>query len=278
MKATKNAIMIFLYLFFSILIAGDQLIEEKTHVIDEKTLPISNPITLTILYDNYIFLENTRADWGFSCLVEGTEKTILFDTGTKPEILWHNINLLKKDMKNIDIIVLSHDHLDHTGGLWSVLEKNSHVTVFIPAVFPQEFFDKVKKTGAQVVKVTDSVNICNGVYTTGQMGTDIPEQGLILYTLKGVVLITGCSHPGIVRMLEHTKEITQKDIYLSLGGYHLMRHSDEQVEKIIKKFQNMGVFNCGATHCTGDRVIDMFKKAYGDHYVEMGAGRVIQIN
>ena len=77
----------------------------------------NNPdgIRVTVLYDNYIHAEGTRADWGFSCLVEGMEKTILFDTGTRPDVLWHNIGKLNIDISRIEQIVLSHEHGDHTG-------------------------------------------------------------------------------------------------------------------------------------------------------------------
>ena len=72
---------------------------------------------VTILYDNYVYTESTKADLGFACLIEGAEKTILLDTGTKPDILWYNIKTLDVDVSELDQIVLSHIHGDHTGGL-----------------------------------------------------------------------------------------------------------------------------------------------------------------
>ncbi len=278
MRSGKKTVPVLLFILISPLFACDKLVQDIIDIVDEKMSPIPNPVSLTILYDNYRYVHRTRTNWGFSCLVEGAEKTILFDTGYRPEVLWHNINFMEKDVHGIDIIVLSHNHSDHVGGLMSILEKNANVTVYIPSAFPQEFFNDVEKTGARVVKVTGPAIICNGVYTTGQMGQDIPEQGMVLDTIRGLVLISGCSHPGIVEMLEQAMAITEKDVYLSLGGYHLLRHSNKEAAKIVQKFKNLGVSKCGATHCTGDHVIDMFKEAYGDDYIDMGTGRTIHID
>ncbi|MDH4258456.1 MAG: MBL fold metallo-hydrolase, partial [Candidatus Aminicenantes bacterium] len=154
-----------------------------------------SPITITILYDNYMFTEGTQTDWGFSCLIKGTEKTILFDTGTNPDILMHNIKTLGVNPKEVELVVLSHIHGDHTGGLSSFLKENNKVSVYVPISFPDDFKKGVENTGAKIVSVDKPVAICKGVLTTGEMGTTIKEQGVILDTEKGLVFITGCAHP-----------------------------------------------------------------------------------
>jgi 7,8-dihydropterin-6-yl-methyl-4-(beta-D-ribofuranosyl)aminobenzene 5'-phosphate synthase len=116
------------------------------------------------------------------------------------------------------------------------------------------------------------------VRTTGAMGDKIIEQSLILDTPQGLVLITGCAHPGIVSILQRTQALMNKEIYLVLGGFHLLQHTDEQVKSIIDAFKSMGVRYCGATHCTGDKAIAAFREAYGDHFVELGAGRTIRLS
>ena len=85
---------------------------------------VKDGIKVTILYDNYAYSEGTKTDWGFSCLIEGTEKKILFDTGTKSDILFHNIKKLKANMKDVELVVISHNHYDHTGGLSRFLQEN----------------------------------------------------------------------------------------------------------------------------------------------------------
>ncbi len=235
------------------------------------------PIKMTIFYDNYVYTEGTKSAWGFSCLIEGMEKTILFDTGAKPEVLMHNVNQLKVDLKKVDQVVISHDHWDHTGGLFTVLEKKTNIPVYLPYSFPYDFVRKVEKAKATVVPVNKPVEICKNVFLTGEMGDQIKEQSMILNTAHGLVVVTGCSHQGIVNIVKKAKEILNKDVYLVFGGFHLMGHSEEQVKSIIREFKQLGVKKCGPTHCTGDKPIQMFKEAYGDNYVKIGTGRVLEV-
>jgi 7,8-dihydropterin-6-yl-methyl-4-(beta-D-ribofuranosyl)aminobenzene 5'-phosphate synthase len=236
----------------------------------------TNPIQMTVLYDNYVADDKTKAEWGFSCLIQGTAKTILFDTGGNPDTFRHNVQNLAVDLNAADSIVLSHEHWDHVGGLPVVLETNTNAPIYIPIGFPYDFIRKVESAGARPVPVNEAVAICDHVYLTGQMGTSIKEQSLIVNTPAGLVIVTGCSHQGIVNIVKKAKELLNRDIYLVFGGFHLMGHSEEQVNSIIKNFKELGVQKCGATHCTGDRAIQQFKDAYGDDYVEIGSGRILR--
>ena len=236
------------------------------------------PLRLTVLYDNYLHKEGTKADWGFSCLIEGTEKTILFDTGTQPEILRHNVGVLGIDLKKVDQIVISHGHGDHTGGLPVVLELNPNLTVFFPVSFPAEFGRRVENFGAIAKAVDSPLEICRNVYLTGEMGDEIKEQSLIIDTAKGLVIVTGCSHQGIVNILKRAREIRDRPIYLVFGGFHLGNKTDAEMQEILAGFRELKVEKCGATHCTGNPQIAMFKKAFGENYVPMGTGRVIEVS
>jgi 7,8-dihydropterin-6-yl-methyl-4-(beta-D-ribofuranosyl)aminobenzene 5'-phosphate synthase len=237
----------------------------------------SGEIKLTILYDNYIAAEGTKTDWGFSCLIEGTEKTILFDTGTKSDILLHNIKKLNVDIGKIEQIVLSHEHGDHTGGLFSILEKKSDAPVYIPASFSDAFVNKVKNAGATAIRVDMPMKLCENVHLTGEVKGPANEHAVIIDTSKGLVVITGCAHPGIARIVKKARDQLEKDVYFVLGGFHLMDKSENQINDIIQQFKAAGVIKCGATHCTGDEQIKMFSKAYGKNYVEMGVGRIITL-
>jgi 7,8-dihydropterin-6-yl-methyl-4-(beta-D-ribofuranosyl)aminobenzene 5'-phosphate synthase len=234
-------------------------------------------LTFTILYDNYMAREGTKSDWGFSCLVEGAERTILFDTGTKPEVLIGNIEALGVDLTKVDLVVLSHAHEDHTGGLPAVLARNSRVEVLFPVSFGADFAARVAKAGAAARTVDKPVEICRNVFLTGEMGDRIKEMSLVLDTPGGLVVVTGCSHPGIVDILKRAKEIRNKPIRLVFGGFHLGNTPDAEVQTIIAAFKELGVERCGATHCTGDRPIALFQAAFGDRYQPVGTGRVIEV-
>jgi 7,8-dihydropterin-6-yl-methyl-4-(beta-D-ribofuranosyl)aminobenzene 5'-phosphate synthase len=238
---------------------------------------MDTPLKFTILYDNYLHEQGTKPDWGFSCLIEGTEKTILFDTGTQPEILLHNVDHLGIDLKKVEQIVISHDHHDHIGGLPKVLDRNHDVSVYLPVSFAYEIVRSVETKKAKVVSVDEPVEICPNVYSTGEMGVQIKEQSLIINTKRGLIIVTGCSHQGIVNILKRAKKLFNRPIYLVFGGFHLGGMADAKVEAIIQDFKEIGVEKCGATHCTGDRPIALFKKAFGDNYVPMGTGRILEI-
>ena len=104
------------------------------------------------------------------------------------------------------------------------------------------------------------------------------EQALAINANKGLIIICGCAHPGILKIITKFKEILNKDIYLVLGGFHLMNNTDQEVREIINQMKELGVKKCGASHCTGYQQIQALKKEFGDNYVPLGVGNVININ
>ncbi|PIP11895.1 MAG: MBL fold metallo-hydrolase, partial [bacterium (Candidatus Stahlbacteria) CG23_combo_of_CG06-09_8_20_14_all_40_9] len=121
----------------------------------------------TIVYNNVPYNENLTTAWGFSCLIDLKDKNLLFDTGGDGSILLDNMRKLKTDPKNINIVVLSHIHSDHTGGLWSFLEQNNDVVVYLPASFPEDFKKRIRETGARFISVQTHTKIYENVYSTG---------------------------------------------------------------------------------------------------------------
>lgn len=234
-------------------------------------------VTVKCVYDNYVFAEGFKTDWGFGCVLEGTEKTILFDAGTKGDLLLENFEKMGLDPQSPKVVALSHNHGDHTGGLAAFLAKNHDVSVYLPASFPREFVQKVQAAGAKVVLVTEPVEICKNVFLTGEMGDKIKEHGLILDTSRGLVLITGCAHPGIVAMTKRAKEHLEKDVVLVLGGFHLNRLSETQAKVIVDRLKELGVEKAGPTHCTGKTAIAAFEEAFGENFLRMGVGKTFVI-
>lgn len=234
-------------------------------------------ITFTVIYDNTSISPEYKGDWGFACLIEGLDKTILFDTGTKPDIFRGNLKKLNIDLNDVDIIVISHNHGDHTGGLPVVLEKRKDLPVYIPTSVEDDFISQYPEFNNHSLGVDKPMELCEGALLTGEMGDRIKEQSLIIETSKGLVVVCGCSHQGISNTLAKTKELSEQPIHLVFGGLHLVQHSKKQVNEIIEDFKKAEVQFCGATHCTGEDAIRMFADAYGDHYVTIGSGKKIVI-
>ncbi len=233
--------------------------------------------TATIIYDNYVHTEGLRADWGFACLIRGAEETILFDTGMNGQLLLENMAKLALEPGDVDVVVISHFHGDHIGGVEAFLERNPNVTVYAPAPRQEAFAQQVRAQGAQVIWVDKPLALCRDVYLTGTMGEGIIEQSLILDTEEGSVVITGCSHPGIVEILRKTREILDRPIYMAFGGFHLSGHSEAQLRTVIEQFKELGVARAGPSHCTGDQAIAEFRQAYGDRFLALGVGRVVEM-
>jgi 7,8-dihydropterin-6-yl-methyl-4-(beta-D-ribofuranosyl)aminobenzene 5'-phosphate synthase len=236
-------------------------------------------VTITILYDNYAFNQKAKAGWGFSSFIQGLEKTVLFDAGGGGDTLSRNAELLLSvQLSNVDLVVLSHDHWDHTGGLSKALGSGSKALVYFGNSFSEATEQKVRITGATVVQGADPVKPLPTIQTTGEMQGEVNEQALIISVDSGLVVITGCSHPGVIQILERAKQVLHKNIYMVLGGFHWLEFPDSTVNLLIKEMKDMGVRKCGATHCTGERAIALIKKAFGSDFVEMGVGRVITLS
>lgn len=279
MKLTNNLIIMVLFSYISIsAFPRSFTVVPNPASLQSNEEATEDSIKITILYDNYIFAQGTQADWGFSCLIENTEKTILFDTGTDPDILIKNVNVLNKDLSKIDIIVISHNHRDHTGGLFEVLKMSENINVYLPYSTPSTYINKVEKTGVALFSEKDSIQLCVNCYLTGELGDNIKEQSLILDTKNGLVVITGCSHPGIVNIVRKSKELLGKEVYMVFGGFHLMSHSSDMINDIITELKYLGVKKVGPTHCSGDEAIHLFKQAFGKDFIQMGTGQVIKIS
>jgi 7,8-dihydropterin-6-yl-methyl-4-(beta-D-ribofuranosyl)aminobenzene 5'-phosphate synthase len=239
---------------------------------------ITSPVTVTVIYDNYVHTEGMTPDWGYSIVIEGLDKTVLFDTGTRPEIFRSNFLKTGIDAGSIDLLVFSHEHPDHVGGLSAFSAMKTGIPVVIPHSFTGSVISSVVNAGYHPLLIRDAAMICSNLYTSGEFDYQIAEQCLVLDTREGLVVMTGCAHPGIVSMLREIKKTFNKDIVTVFGGFHLMDKSKSEVEEIITGMKSLGVVRCGATHCTGDMQIRMFRDAFGENYFELGAGNKIFIN
>ena len=237
----------------------------------------SKTLTITVVYDNNAYDPRLKTAWGFSCLIEYRGQVILFDTGGDSPTLLANMATLDIDPSRIEAVVLSHNHGDHTGGLSGLLPMaGDGLTVFVPQSFPARFKDTVR-TSAQLVEVTEPGDIGEEVYTTGELGTGIIEQSLVVRTDEGLVVVTGCAHPGIVEVVRRAKALSGDEVYLVLGGFHLGGKSRREIERVISEFRRLGVGQVAPCHCTGEQAIKIFRQEYKEDFIQAGAGKVIRV-
>jgi metal-dependent hydrolase (beta-lactamase superfamily II) len=235
--------------------------------------PEGENLRMSVVYDNTTYKRGLRAEWGFAAWLEYGDHTLLFDTGGNGFVLLSNMEKLGLDPQEIEAIILSHEHGDHVDGLGPLLDAGIQPVVYIPAYFSKSFKDGVRAQ-TEVVEVSDPVEIVPGLHSTGEISGAMREQGLIVETPEGLVVITGCAHPGIVKMVRTSKEIVDGEVALVVGGFHLGNQAASTVKGIIDDLRDLGVKRVSPTHCTGDRSIQIFAELYGKDYIEGGVGQV----
>jgi len=206
---------------------------------------------------------------------------LLFDTFGNPLILRKNLLKDHINLSELKHIVISHEHLDHTNGLWDILKENFNVEIFICPNFSYEFKEKIKKFKAKIIEVEKITKIKENIFTSGEIiseykGKPVPEQFLIIKNDK-ISIVTGCAHPGIISIIRKVKENFSYPINLVLGGFHLRNKSKFQIEQIIREFNFQEVEKIAPCHCTGKNAIKMFKEHYKQNFINIKAGLEIKL-
>lgn len=212
-------------------------------------------LKISIVYDNTIHQKNLTADWGFAAYIETDERHILFDTGSDGHILLENMKRMGLDPEAVDTVFVSHNHFDHIGGLAAFLRENPDVDVYLP-----ESLRGVRRA-KNVIHVSKPIAITNTLYSTGELIGG--EQSLIIKTPQGLVVIAGCSHPGLNNIMKAAGRYGK--IHMILGGFHDFDQFDilEDVDLVCP------------THCT--RYITKISERFPEKFIQGGAGRCVEI-
>lgn len=244
---------------------------------------------IVVLYDNNLSSgdyrsenSNLKEDWGFSCYIDTGENKILFDTGGKGNILLNNMRVLGIDPKEVDTVFLSHSHNDHTGGLVDLLdnmENKLNTIIYLLPSFPEDIKKIIRDKGFLYSEIIDFSEIRYGVYSTGPMeGGNIGEHAMIIRSENGMIIVSGCAHPGIINIVKKVHEwFPNEKIYLVMGGFHMIGYSDDEIMDVITFFKSLGVEKVMPCHCTGDRAKSLFISVFKNDCLICGVGRIVNV-
>lgn len=217
--------------------------------------------------------------WGVSFLIG---EDVLFDTFGDVGVFLNNIRKFNIDTAKIKHIVLSHDDWDHIAGLWYLLNNRKDITVYICPSFKQEIKNRIASFRAKVVEVGENTLIKDDIYSTGELygksaGRKIYEQSVVVKTANGLTVICGCAHPGVVNIVRYVKEHFQDGVYTLIGGFHLKDNSRQEIDDIITKMKLLNIMKIAPTHCTGKLATEILEQEFGDIFVHVKQGGLIEV-
>jgi len=234
---------------------------------------------IKVVFDKKAVNKRLHTGWGLSLLVDNK---ILFDTGENGDWLLKNMGAMGINPDDIQSIVISHNHWDHTGGLQALLKaKKEKTPVYICHGFSGEVKEMIISCGGYPVEVKKWQEIDKNVYTTGEIkgtykSSPMPEQAVVLKTENGLTVVTGCAHPGILEIVALVKKHFPKEqLFFVLGGFHLLEKEARVIEFIVNDFKAMKVEKTGPCHCSGPEAEKIFAREYGEKFISVKTGESI---
>jgi 7,8-dihydropterin-6-yl-methyl-4-(beta-D-ribofuranosyl)aminobenzene 5'-phosphate synthase len=241
-------------------------------------------VTITALIDNALTKPGLGSIWGLSFHVKvhyaGRDDIILFDLGGSPQVFRHNVQALGLDLAETRAVVISHFHTDHYGALETALEhiSSKDCVTYLPGV-NEDVESIVAAADGRLVTADESEVVGSGISTTSALGTkSLKEHGLVINTAeKGIILLTGCAHPGLDRIAGKARKIfPDRPFHAILGGFHINTRDDG--EQLAQKLAKMDVQFIAPCHCTGKEAKQALREAFGDSgYWEIGTGSILEI-
>jgi 7,8-dihydropterin-6-yl-methyl-4-(beta-D-ribofuranosyl)aminobenzene 5'-phosphate synthase len=268
---------------------------------------------VTVLYDAFGKTSTMKKDWGFSAFIEYGGKRILFDTGNNANIFAHNVQAKGIDLTTLDFVVVSHRHGDHTSGLNYLMTVNPGVTIYVPkenfgvfgAALPGTFYKRDESLPAEMRYfggnppetllfgspwpqgnfewITETTEVAPGfhlILLKGSWGVDLDvmEISLAIDTPDGIVLVVGCSHPTIEKVVAAARSVIDKPIHLVVGGTHLLPATPDEIRRIATALRDdWKVEWIAPVHCTGEPAFAILKERFGDRYLYAGLGTTLEL-
>jgi len=236
-------------------------------------------LEIRVIYDNTSAKPGqVQEDWGYSAVVTFRGQRLLFDSGTKPDLFLENLKKLQVAPESIQAAMISHEHGDHRNGVYQLFPLNRKLPIYFLDSFEKPAWEEAGKIGMKPVRVTGAREILPGMFTSGTVEGSPNEQALAVETSKGIVMMVGCSHPGVVKLVEAVERQRGKDsIRLLIGGFHMFRQESPQIKAQIEQLMKLKVRTIRPAHCTGELAHGLFRQAWGADYGEAGAGNIIRL-
>ncbi len=223
-------------------------------------------LKIIVINDN-VPREGLINDWGWSAYLISEGWHILFDADSKPDVMEYNGNKLDIDYSSLNFGVLSHHHWDHRGGFRYIAKKKKGLVVYVP---PGDV-EYLVSLGLSARVVTNPQKIEDDVWSSGAMGIDIKEHALgVSVDSTGIVVIVGCSHPGVDRLTKRLRDVMGEDVYLVIGGFH------KPSRRTLDRLADMSRYISPA-HCSGKDAKEYVKREYPSKYIEVRTGSIIEI-
>jgi 7,8-dihydropterin-6-yl-methyl-4-(beta-D-ribofuranosyl)aminobenzene 5'-phosphate synthase len=234
-------------------------------------MPPNSTIRITVVYDDRSLRPNLIEDRGFSAFIEYEEENILFDAGKDGKKLLHNLEQLGISPQAIQRVFISHPHLDHYGGLEGLFSVGVHPEIYLLSSFPDILKEKLSII-TKVVEVEPGQKICSYCYSTGELNRGIPEHAAVFESRAGLIVLTGCAHPGVVEFVYRVMELSTVPIDLLAGGFHLKNEEAGSIQNTVSILKRARIRRIAPCHCTGDVAKQHMRQQFGQGFVQIGSG------
>jgi 7,8-dihydropterin-6-yl-methyl-4-(beta-D-ribofuranosyl)aminobenzene 5'-phosphate synthase len=224
------------------------------------------------VYDNICHDAGFTPDWGFSCVVDKHSKRIIFDTGANERIFQSNLEKANISPSSINMMIISHNHWDHTGGALWLIKHNPGINVYIPKTwgnFGKEFYSYTKKINV----ISENTFLDDDLSLIISKNLFVTEISLIIRTGNGNIIFTGCGHTGVENIAKQVIFLTKTNIFAIVGGFHFFRSWESGIKKSIREMRRLNIKNIIPCHCTGEKATLLLREEFGENCLSSGVGK-----
>jgi len=239
-------------------------------------------LRVTTIVENDIWQEGLASSWGLSVYAEalmenGKTHKVLMDTSGSFKVLFKNSSRIGIDLAEVDRIFISHWHGDHVGALSQLLPLIGHsVPVYIPSI-DRFGVRKIEKENGRPIVCSEATELVEGLISTGEMSNGLSEHSLLVNVKgKGLIVLVGCSHPGIIKILKRARQVSHVNtVYGVIGGFHISeKKAGIEIGEFLKK---LNVEIASPCHCTSQDARKGIAEVVREKYVSNGSGKTITI-